>query len=516
MRQLALALLVAASGCNQVFDLKPTIPYDAAPDSPDAPFEVEDRLLWGIAATNTTGAPIAPIYKAIGSESARDMVPTIFVGPPLADGPLMAANYDITDGSFQIPYNLREAPHRIVYTLPNETVPHEIQWSIAGAVIVIPRTTRFDAPNIPAGAGYTITPTGLSGSLTSPSIATTGVFTQQDRTGPFPRSGATTTYDFAANADMMTTPRGAPQGSLGDYVILGEWVAHTGYESLGGFALTHIDLAAGTQSPPQTQPAWMSGSAVNRNLGTALACPDCFPNIDVTTANNRFDALGSIGAGTRTQTMSYGISPTTKLPAFVPGTSLQNFLAQPLIIPFLTAPSIVTSMTLADPTSMLPFDRVVTVQFATKRTVSGADLYTAMEVMTNVFTGQVEVKAPLARQIKLGTNDLSTADGLMINPSSQATALTWADEPSVGNGDDYIVTLYEITANRLAPIRIYHVLTPSVTVDGSLLSPSHQYVFSIQARSGLSKAKQGNYGADTVTFPFTQATTFTAAFNVKP
>ena len=37
---------------------------------------------------------------------------------------LAQVTYDVTDdGSFEIPYALRTAPHRIVYTLPGESVP---------------------------------------------------------------------------------------------------------------------------------------------------------------------------------------------------------------------------------------------------------------------------------------------------------------------------------------------------------------------------------------------------------
>jgi hypothetical protein len=146
--------------------------------------------------------------------------------------------------------------------------------------------------------------------------------------------------------------------------------------------------------------------------------------------------------------------------------------------------------------------------------VNGATLTTAIQGITNVFTGQFALKAPLALQIQLGTNDLASADGITINASSQPTALTWIDE-SGRTADDYVVTLFEITNSKLSPVLVYHVLTPSVSVDGSLLNPTRTYVFSITARSGLSKAKQGNYGVDTVTFPFCETTTFTAAFLVQ-
>jgi hypothetical protein len=446
------------------------------------------------------------------------MVPTIKVGEPLGGAALMTAEYDVTDGSFEIPYTLREAPHRIVYRLPGETVDHEVQWSITGAVLVVPRTTRYNAPVVPTGGSFSITPTGLGGSLTLPAIYTTGVFSFDDRVPKFQTSGATHVYNFDANARPLTSPIGAPVGSLGDYVMLADWTPQGGSQlSIGGFAVTHIDLMAGA-STPATQPAWNSASgAYSRQLTTSACGADCIPTIDSGNTPTRFDALGVLTGATKTKSMKYGISPTTKLPGFVGGVA-PDYVDNPMILPFLTSDAIDTMLTLTDPTKpgspLLPFERVLSARFTASRVVDGATLTSAIQAITNVFTGQLQLKAPLALQIKLATNDLAAADGIMINASSQPTALTWIDEGG-GAADDYVVTLFEITNNRLAPVIIYHVLTQSVSVDGSLLNPARTYVFSITSRSGLSKAKQGNYGADTVTFPFCETTTFSAAFRVQ-
>jgi hypothetical protein len=522
MRRPALALLVAVSGCNWIYGNSATILVDGSADSPDAPDPAHDRLVWGIATTNMSGAPIDPQLKPIGSETLRDMVPTIMVGEPLGGMALTTAPYDIATGLFDVPFHLRDVPHRIVYTLPNETVPHEIQWSIAGAVIVVPRSTRFDAPTIPAGSGYAITPTGLTGFLSAPSITTTGVFSF-DRTSPFGTTGTSTmTYNFDMYADMLTTPRGAPQGSLGDYVMLGEWTSRSStQDSLTGFAITHIDLTD-ANSAPTAEPAWVS-TAANRTLTTASGCgQDCIPNIDSTTVASRFmDNLPNLNWTTKTQFLAYGVSPTTKLPGFVPGLPSQDYVDQPLILPFATSRSIDSTIPLADPTKLdlLPsYTRVLTARVSGKRVIDGATLTSSIQTITNAFTGQLEFKAPLAISVKLGANDLTVSDIpniLQIDASSQATTLSWANEPGL-SADDYVVTLYEITNNKLAPLRIYHVLTAAVTVDGSQLTPGHKYAFSITARIGFSKAKQGNYSPDTVTYPFYETTTFPTAFLVKP
>ncbi|HTL35103.1 MAG TPA: hypothetical protein VL326_18370 [Kofleriaceae bacterium] len=518
MRWPALAPLVAASACNWAFDLKPTVQVDASPDSPDAPPSIRDQLVWGITATDNTGAPLPPVYKGIGSESTRSAIPTIMVGPPLGGTALVAAEYDVTDGSFPIPYTLREAPHRIVYTLPGETVTHEIQWSISGAMLVVPRTTTYDAPVVPSGAGYSITPTGLGGGLTLPSIATTGVFTF-DRSTNVMSPSSTTTYDFSANARSLAGPIGSP--SAADYIILGDWTGQTPstQTSFAGFAITHIALT-GSGSTPSTQPAWQTGSTVNHTMRSTLCSPeDCIPMVDPSTIGTRLNSLGLSGTGTKVSFMAYGISPSVKLPGFVQG-GAPDYLEQPVIIPFLTTTTIDSVITLADPmkgTPQLPFSRAFTARVAATRVVDGVTLSSSLQEITNSFTTQLLFEAPLAKSIKLdNTTDLASAD-LMLTASSQAKTLGWVDELGL-SADDYAVTLFEIvagTTTRLAPVRIYHVLTPSVTVDGSLLAPGHKYVFSITARKGLTKAKQGNYGADTVTYPFSEATTVSAVLTIQ-
>lgn len=536
MRILLLALLVAGSGCNWAFGLDATQLRDGGgDDSPDAPPAIRDKLLFAIAATNTTtGAPIAPIYVPIGSEATHSMVPTIMVGEPLGGMPLTTADYDVSDGSFAIPYTLREAPHRIVYTLPNETVQHEVQWSISGATMIVPRLTRVNAPAIPPGSGFSITPTGQIGSLSSPAIATTGVFSYDNRLSKFTTSNSTTTYNFAANAQLLTTPSGAPQGTLQDFVILGELGigATSSQSSFAGFAITHLDLMSGAPSTPTTQPTWNTANcavasppAPCRTMKTSAGCgpDDCIPNTDDITYAGRMNMLGAL-TGTKSRLMMYGIAPTTKLPGFVPGAA-PDYVEQPAIIPFLTSTTLDGTLTLADPmkppTPQLPFERVLFARMSGTRTVNGATLTSSIQVVTTKFVQNTSlvVDAPLALQIKLGTNiDLSSGDNTMIDASSQATTLAWTDETANGTNyvaNDYVVTLYEITNNRLAPQRIYHVLTHSVLIDGSLLTSGHDYVFAITSRSGFSQAKQGNYGADTVTYPFSEATTFAGSIHVR-
>src|SRR5258705_4591564 len=160
MRWLALAPLVAATGCNWLYGLEATISIDGGES--ELPPASRSKLVWAIATSDgmpaTAGIDPVVTYKPIGSEMARPMLPTILVGD---DNGLMPAAYDLGDGTFEIPFALRESPHRILYTLPGESVPHEVQWALTSAVMTVPRTTRLDAPAPPVGSGYKIPPVGL-------------------------------------------------------------------------------------------------------------------------------------------------------------------------------------------------------------------------------------------------------------------------------------------------------------------------------------------------------------------
>ena len=296
MRRVALAPLLAVTGCNWVFGLDATIEIDAAPVS-ELPPGPRTKLVWGIATTD--GMPAAPgidpvvEYKPIGSEPLYPAAPMIQVGD---DSGLAPATYDSTDGSFEIPYPLRESPHRIVYTLPGESVPHEVQWALTGATLVVPRTTRADAPKPPANSGYTITPTGLAGSLSAPIAFTSGVFTATDEFSAFEQTGAAITFRYAASAKPLAGPSGAPQGGKGDWVLLTEWVPRGNTQtSVYGWALAReVDLVANMMSVPGTQPAWTTG---DRTLST-IKCPgvDCLPAGTVGQTGQRLDnVLGSLG-----------------------------------------------------------------------------------------------------------------------------------------------------------------------------------------------------------------------------
>lgn len=524
MRWLALVPLVAA-GCNQIFGLEPTIAVDAAP-AETLPPGPRTKLVWAIATTDgmLPAPPAAQFdpelaYPPIGSEPLRPEMPTVMVGDETG---LMPAMYDVGTGSFEIPFQLKDSPHRIVYTLPGESVPHEVQWSITGATLTVPRTTRANAPKVPDTSAFTITPMGSPGGLSSPALYTSGVFTYDDgATNDFEQNTTAVTYRFSQHVKPVLGPPGAVESAKGDWALLTDWTSRSvSQSSLSGWALTQVDLAQGMVTKPATEPAW---SATTRTIST-LSCPgtNCMPQPNLANTAARLDnVLGMLGTpggtpcitATKPCHLWYGVSPSTALPGFVPG-GAPSYLPRPLVLPFLESTTLDSQLTLADPSGAMLLERVIAARVATTRTADGVTLTSGIQTVTTAFSGTVQYPAPLVQNIMLGGTSLSAdqSDDVSLPGSSSMQKLRF--EPEAGfAADDYVVTLYEITAGALAPVRIYHVIKAEVAIDGALLASGHTYVFGITARAGLGGAHMGDYSA--ATYPFGSTTTFPRTFIVQ-
>ncbi|HEY5947357.1 MAG TPA: hypothetical protein VIV40_17755 [Kofleriaceae bacterium] len=510
MRWLALAPLFAATGCNWIYGLDKTELIDAAPPS-ELPPGLRTKLVWAIATTDGMGT-IDPMleYKAIGSEPSHSQQPVIQVGD---DTSLMDAAYDLADGTFEIPYSLRESPHRIVYTLPGESVPNEVQWSLTNAFIAVPRTTRYDAPIPPSASGYSFTPMGLGGSLLAPVLITSGAFTYSANGSEFNQSGSNVQFPFATSADPVAGPLGAPQTAKGDWVLLAEYTARTAQQSsFGGWSLAKIDLSANTMVAQMPEPTWNTTTRTMSTLACTTTPADCVPGVSTAPTQQRLDsAVGAVNIADQIRHMSYGVSPSTELPGFLPGVA-PLYIERPLILSFLESTQIDSTLAVADPSAGLGLERVITARLSNRRVVDGVTLTSSIQTITNVFSGAMPFPAPFAKNVVLGTTDLSTADSVIVSPTSGVQKLRWEAESGF-KADDYVVTLYELTATSLAPVRIYHVLSPEVKVDGNLLAAGHHYAFAITARSGFPGAATGDFG--TARYPFGSTTTFARTFNVQ-
>jgi hypothetical protein len=486
MRSALALLVVTASGCNWVFGLEKTVVVDGGVDAPDAPPSIRTKLVWGATKSNSTQLD----YTGILPDS-----PVIMVGEPLGGMPLQTVAYD-ADGSFAIPYTLREAPHRIVYTMPGDPVVHEVQWSVSGATLVVPRTSRVNPPPVPANSGYDLTPNGQTGALQTPLLMTTGVFTYTRGGAGFTKSGTNTKLNFTT-AKPLAGPLGAPEMSKGDKIIIADWVSRgSGLSSIAGYAITSVDLMSGGPTIPPTQPAWVT----TQHMPSTGSPTDPIPIVNGTAIDTR---LAKVSTGTGVQEMRYGATPSLNLPGFVDG--------QPMMLTFMEASPPQATFTLTDPTTDLGYEHVFAVRVSRTRTVDSATLTSSIQTITNELSSTLAFGAPLALNIKLSTTTVST--DATYPASSQATTLKW-DAESGSTAHDYLVTLFEIPASgALIPRRVYQVLSPTVTVDGSLLDAGHKYTFAITSRNGFPNAKQGDY--KTVSYPFTEATTFTGAISVQ-
>ena len=189
--------------------------------------------------------------------------------------------------------------------------------------------------------------------------------------------------------------------------------------------------------------------------------------------------------GTIENHMSYGVSPSTDLPGFLPGIA-PTFVDRPLMLPFADITSIVTGIMLVDPSAELALERVIAARASTSRTLtSGATLTSSLQGITNTFSASsLQFTAPLVTSARLGTTSLFDIESIPVPASSAMQELSFVTEAGF-NVDDYIVTLYEVTGASLAVVRVYHVIASSVKVDGSLLASGHEYVFAITTRSGM-------------------------------
>lgn len=136
---LAVAVAVAATGCNYIFGLDPVHQLPVL-DAPDARPGIA-RLTWW----QSQSTPYDHFeFPAI--DGAKVQIGDL--DGALADAPIA------TDGSFEIRQTPGQ-PYRLVYTLPDDPVPHEMQWSfIDGIHLTVPMFGRLPQTGLPQGAGF--------------------------------------------------------------------------------------------------------------------------------------------------------------------------------------------------------------------------------------------------------------------------------------------------------------------------------------------------------------------------
>lgn len=531
---LGLALLAASAGCNQLFGIKST---DRAPDAP--PLMYAGKMQWASAGAVDGHTDVFPI----GNEAVDADPPHIQVGPMPGMGDLAEAPYDVATGEFKFGFMLAGQQWRLVYTLPGDSVTHELQWNVKMPDLVVPRFTRKDLMPAPSGSGYDVQPTPLPG-FALPMVATSGAYTWSFAAAT-DYTSSELMYPFPERAVPIEGPLAAPDAS--------DWILTTDWSPLdsNNQRMQVVSWGIATNAPLTTgltpiTPAWQTGPLVTIKP---------LPNLQ--SAQDRIrTALGALaldGGGSPlpfSQHLTYGLSPNTAIYGFAPGApdcgmpkqgidadlSGVDCLGEPALIPLLEDK-------ILDPTpkvpkldtSMIPNRPVMYARVTQARTEHGVVLTSGIQSLVLAPATPVDMEtidvlsttvasAVLVDRIKLDDVVLSGATGdadagpATTSPRTLTFNPRLGQDSTIGRADDFVVTLYEIqhpgmTNARLHTVRVYHLTdyAAGVMIDGSLLTPG-TYVFAITARIGLQNAASGDF--QTVTYPLGESTAFSRSFVV--
>ena len=516
-------------GCNRIFGIAETQPWDANPDMPHV------VLTWQLATTSPSGAPSGALeYPPFATGAA----PRIQIAT--RDGQFTEVGYSSdthTPGWILVPPEFflkapgasTAATWRLAYTLPGG-VPHEVQWAPADKLghLVVPMVGRIDRSVVPTGSGYKITLPNLDTNTTTlhaPSVLTTGLWTT-GLTGPL--SGKTVDYDFA-NASSLSGPPGIPDAAQGDRAFLIDYQVNPDNNGIlctaavGSTALTQLALTAGGHTAQdadwdtlrQRVTSELPGNALFTRLGAGLG------------------ALSTMISSTESKFV-FGAVPSTSFPGLIGSAPLLR-LPVPVMQTLLSCPQGPQSqgpMTpsaipmAAQPTLLGDFPTVVHVQLVQARPVGalGVTLYSGMETVIAASAGggfRMSFPAAIPTQITLATpaagrvDLVDNTDQIAIGAPTGAFTLGFAPEAGVGlRADYYDVYLHRITTDgKLAPVRIYTVTAPEVRIDGSVLATGTNYVFEIRSYAGHVMAPRGDFAP--VDYPYGSAVVFTRTFKTS-
>lgn len=495
----------AAAGCNQILGLDPTVPVDAG-QPPDAPLPIA-RLTWLVADTDAAGAPLpAPLLTPM------DPAPTVQVGR--IAGPLTATPY-LPDGSFTIPADFPGTPWRVVYAVPGDATPVEVQWTTSPERIphvtepFVGHLPRMSLPG-PASA-MTVTPTGTGVSFSSARVAFTGVWGESPTTSAV---GTTLTFNLN-NVAPFTGPKGAPEPARGDRVMVIDYTMTTanGVTCRNSRASTSFPLEASTGTVAVTpNPAW-SGSTTAVSITYSL---EQWVTI--------YGVYMEYNGGFVGRRMAFGKVPTQAVPMFIRRRDAEA-LRMPPMIPLADC----YGDTAAPPDSLTTVDVLANVpdlaygQFTSTRLVTNTTIPLVSGYVSAVagIPGSPDryqldtAAAILIPPLMLGSLDLAVDDHAMLPAGSEPLELTFGataigQAGAIGDTDYYEVVLHQLTAAGITPVRTFRVLERSVSIDRGLLTSGSEYVFELRNFAGAPQAKAGDFTVYTI--PQSQAVTFTRTF----
>jgi hypothetical protein len=536
MRRVASVGWLLLVGCNRIFGITETQPYDAAPDViPDKPHVV---LTWQLATTSLSGAPSAMLdYPPF----APGATPQIRIAT--LDGEFGSASYStdaLAPGWIEVPRSYFEpsgdaatvAPWRLEYTLPligvpGAGVPHEVQWAPEDKLghLVVPMVGRLVRSPVPVGSGYQVTTTHTFSATDNTNVLTTGLWTTGVTSPP---SGKVVDYDFSS-ATPLSGAKGSPDAAQGDRGLLVDYQVDPDKTNnvlcnvaIGSAALTQLALTAGGHTAQNV--VW---DIARRPVTSELP--------DTLVFGRLINGLGSLNTVISSQDSQFlfGSVPSTSFPGLIGG--LQAFrLPIPVMLPLLqcpqgpqsqgpTDPSAIPAT--AQPTALGDFPTAVHVQLVEARTVAalGVTLYSGMETVIAASAGggfQMSFPAAIPTQITLDTPtkgriDLVNAtDQVAIGAPTGAFTLAFIPEAGVGLRADYHdVYLHRIRSGALTTERIYTVTASQVRIDGSMLAPGADYVFEIRSYAGHVMAPRGDFAP--VDYPYGSAVVFTRTFKTS-
>jgi hypothetical protein len=513
-------------GCNRIFGIAETQPWDAGP--PDMPHVA---LTWQLATTSPSGAPSAKLeYPPFAPGAAPQIQIATLDG---TFGPASYSSDAATPGWITVPREYFQAPDdaspvatwRLEYTLPGG-VPHEVQWAPADQLghLVVPMVGRIDRSPVPTGSGYKVTLPNLGATpLHATSVLTTGLWTTGLTGLP---SGMTVDYDFV-NASSLSGARGSPDAAQGDRGFLVDYQVNpdsSGIQctvAVGSTSLTQVALTAGAHTEQNADWDTLRRPVTSELPGTTL-----------------FTRLG-LGLGALHTAISildskllFGSVPSTSFPGLIgsgpfrlPVPVMQTLLQCPQG-PGSQGPMTPSAIPLtAQPTMLGDFPTVVHVQLVDPRPVGalGVTLYSGMETVIAASAGggfRMSFPAAIPTRITLATpaagkvDLVDNTDQIAIGAPTGAFTLAFAPETGTGLRADYHdVYLHRITGGALTTERIYTVTAPEVRIDGAVLAPGADYVLEIRSYAGHVMAPKGDFAP--VDYPYGSAVVFTRTFKTS-
>lgn len=476
MRIVALGVVAALAGCNQVWGNDPVSRWDApASEAPPESALPTARLELLVGTTSTNGAATNMVEMR-----AIEPAPTVQIGR--IDGALTPATYD--NGAIRIPADYPGTPWRLVYTLAGD-VPREVHWAPPAdgeGRAVVPQFGAIDRGPVPANASYKLTPASAPAQYNDIRVYTTGVWA----VGQPSASGSTATQPFNTTAmKVVTGSLLAPDPAKGDRVLLVNYGGTFPCQYATGSAVFEVELV-GADSEPATAPMYVGDSTTVTVVGDTLA------------EHTRMTLLFGVPNNQVLAQVMYGYGASTVMPSFL-GHPFASPLWGPVLIPLIRCQRDLTGTDSfsvpATEEAVLP--RVAHAQlFVQESLPGGAVTYSGLSGVTPAtapdqgsFTVALPVGMPI--NVKLGTTDLLDAHRVTLAGASPTVDLTF--ELDKGTHDYATATLYRASSATLVREREYTFTGTKLTIDRAVLSPQAEYVIELRTYVGAPGAATGDF-----------------------